>query len=278
MRFVFLGTTEFSATLLTCLLKRGFRPALVVCNPDRPFGRKKLITPPPSKRDALEASLPVFQPENLDHNAEIELANAEADFFVLADYGKIIPPAILRLPRLGIIGVHVSLLPKYRGPSPMQSAILNGEKETGVSLYLLDEKIDHGPLLAQTKFALDNRTFLELRGEGARLACELLTRILPEFAAGKITPQPQDETLATYTRRFTLDDGFVDPQRLQLASSGKNQEEAESILRKIRALNPEPGVWTTEAGKRVKLLEAEIQDSRLILKRIQIEGEKPKSL
>lgn len=276
MHFVFLGTTEFSTTLLRCLLHHTYRPLLVVCNPDRPFGRKKILAPPPAKQVAIEAGIPVLQPEQLGQDAERELVSTHADFFILADYGKIIPPTVVRVPRLGIIGVHVSLLPKYRGPSPMQSAILEGEKETGVTLYLLDEKIDHGPVLTQAKLELHNQTFLELRLEAAGLACALLKETLPKLIAGSAVPKTQDESLATYTKKFTSEDAFVSSEDLERASRGEDWELANRISRKIRALNPEPGVWTIREGKRIKLLAATVEGNRLKLKTIQCEGEKPR--
>jgi methionyl-tRNA formyltransferase len=239
----------------------------------------------------------VFQPQALDADAVEHLTRVGADFFLLADYGKILPPAILHIPPLGIIGVHVSLLPCYRGPSPMQTAILNGDPETGVTLYLIDEKVDEGPMLVQEKIPLSRQTFRELREEGALRACTMLTAILPRFVAGEIEFQPQDHSQATYTKRFTTEDGFVPEVDLKAALDGSNPELARVIDRKIRALNPEPGVWTYANGlanpeaervrygagshmritgnKRVKLLGTEVVNGVLKLKLIQTEGKNP---
>lgn len=287
MRYAFFGTTDFSVTLFECLVRKGFRPDVVVANPDRPAGRKRILTPPPTKIAAEQERVAVFQPESLDAGAIERLRRIGADFFILADYGKILPPPLLGASRLGVIGVHASLLPRYRGPSPMQTVILNGDVETGVTLYILDEKVDEGPILAQEQFPLLRQTFLELRKESALRACEMLSVTLPRFVAQEIKPKPQDRARATYTKKFASEDAFIDPKNLEEAQRG--QEAAIAIDRKIRALNPEPGAWTI-AGKwlmtygispgadrkRVKLLEAEIKNSELVLKKIQLEGKNPK--
>lgn len=278
MRYVFFGTTEFSITMLRCLAENGYRPELVIANPDRPSGRKKILTSPPTKVLAEQEDIPVFQPESFDADAVARLKQIGADFFLLADYGKILPPAILQLSRLGVIGVHVSLLPQYRGPSPMQSAILNGDTETGVTLYTLDEGIDTGPILVQEKFALYRQTFVELRKEGALRACRMLKNMLPKFLERKAELRSQNHSQATYTKKFTSENAFVDSKDLEEAESGAHPEKAETIDRKIRALNPEPGVWTHQKGKRVKLLEADLAGGKLVLKKIQVEGQKPREL
>src|SRR6266481_8138985 len=150
MKYVFFGTPEFAAIVLDELIAAGFLPDAIICNPDRPAGRKKVITPPPVKKliaeRGLESQTKILQPEK--PTPELFKEFDDIDFFVVAAYAKIIPQSILDIPRLGAIGVHPSLLPKYRGSSPIQSAILAGEMETGVTLYMLDHKMDHGPMLA----------------------------------------------------------------------------------------------------------------------------------
>lgn len=274
-KFVFFGNTAFSLIVLNCLVNGGYLPTLIICNPDRPTGRKKLLTLSPVKKLALEINAPLYQPEFLNDDAVRVLSSQRYDFFVLADYGKIFPKNILQLPKLGTIGVHISLLPIYRGASPMQSAILNGDKETAATLYLLDEKLDHGPILAIQKFPLDQMTFLELRATSAALAGNLLIETIPKFLAGKIKPVPQDESMATYTKKFTVEDAFIEPKLLEKARSESGAAAIE-IYHKIRALNPEPGTWTTQNGKRIKLLEAWLENGKLKLTKIQVEGEKPK--
>ena len=276
MKWAFFGTTDFAAIILQKFIQNNFLPSLVVTNPDKPTGRKKIITPPPVKIVALQNQLKIWQPENLN----LENPNEDKyDFGFLAAYGKIIPPQIINLFPLGIIVAHPSLLPKYRGPTPLQSFILSGEKETGVTLFLMDEKIDHGPILAQKTISeneinLEEITYQTLHNKLAEISADLFLEIIPKFLAHQITPIPQNEKLATYTKKFTGEDAFILEEDLKKAiENGGN--EAIIINRKIRALNPEPGVWTMKNGKRIKLLKAKMVDGKLKLIQIQKEGKKP---
>lgn len=222
MRYVFFGTPRISAVILERLLAAGMPPLALVCNPDRPVGRKQTLTPPPTKSLLLERGAPdvkIFQPEKIDPEFARRLSELAPDLFLVAAYGKIIPKKTLAIPRLGTIGVHFSLLPKYRGASPLQTAILQGEKETGVSLYLLDEKMDEGPILAYRKSQIPNRNYTEISEAFANMAGEMLIRTLPEFLAGKITPAPQVHAEASYTRKFTTADALVEPQTLDRKST-----------------------------------------------------------
>lgn len=288
-KFVFFGTPAFAAIILNKLIKAGWLPALVVCNPDKPVGRKKIITPPLTKILAQQYNIKVLQPENL---VNFEIQNLKFEFFIVAAYNKIIPKEILDIPSFGAIGVHPSLLPKYRGPTPIQNVILNNEAQTGITLFLLDEKIDHGPIIAKSKFQILNSriTYEALNEKLAEIGGDLLIETLPKFLKGEITPQPQNENEATYTRKFTTEDGYVDLVK----------DDPLIIERKIRALNPEPGVWTMicpsiftspqdvninlsscnddRLKKRMKILEAVIIDNKLKLKKIQFESQKPKFL
>lgn len=260
-KFAFFGTPEFAAIVLEKLIQAGWPPTLIVCNPDRPVGRKKIITPPLTKILAEKYGIKVWQPEKLETD---KLDGAE--FAVIASYNKIIPQAMLDSLPAKFIGVHPSLLPKYRGPSPIQSAILNGEKETGVALFLLDEKVDHGPILATRKLEMRNSDFETLSRQLAELGGDFLVEILPKFLNGEIIPQPQNENDATYTKKFKTEDAYVD----------LTKDDPIIIERKTRALNPEPGVWTVKDGKRMKILEAELTpDNKLKLKKIQFEGKNP---
>ena len=284
MKFVFFGTPEFAAIILEKLINTGYVPVAVVCNPDRPVGRKKIITPPPAKQLLIEklkdCNIEILQPESIDSSFKIQVSNFKPDIFIVAAYSQIIPKEILEIPRLGTIGVHPSLLPKYRGSSPIQSAILNGDEETGVSLYLMDDKMDHGPILAQREIknysikddiSIKNRYELRIMNYEnllknlAELSADLLIETLPKFLKGEINPLPQDESQATYTKKFITEDGRVDLKK----------DNPLLIERKIRALNPEPGVFTFIDGKRVKLLEAKISDGKIVITKTQIEGKKP---
>jgi len=283
VKYVFFGTPEFAAIILEKLIKAGFVPQAVVCNPDRPIGRKQIVTPPPVKQvirnEKLETRVKILQPENLS-SLIFHLSPLNPDLFIVAAYTKIIPKEILDIPRLGVIGVHPSLLPKYRGAMPIQTAILNGEKETGVSLFLTDEKEDHGKILSEKKLEIGNENYQGLSKKLVEIGAELLIKTLPEFLAGKITPLSQDESQATYTKKFKTEDAYVDLAALQLAIQGEprpdGREKAIEIERKVRALNPEPGVWAIKDGKRMKILEAELTtgENKLKLKKIQFEGKK----
>ncbi len=296
MKYVFWGTPEFAAIILENLINAGFAPAAVVCNPDRPTGRKKIITAPPTKVVAQKSDIPLLQLENLDiGNWELGIKKIKIprdfDFFVVAAYANIIPKAILDIPKLGAIGVHPSLLPKYRGASPIQSAILNGETESGVTLYLMDKKVDHGAILAQVTYDMRQGKwdYERLLKKLAVVGGELLVTTLPKFLKGEVRPKEQDHAQATFTKKFTAEDGFIAEHDLERALHGEGTF-ATVIDRKIRALNPEPGVWTVWgdkisnlksqilSGKRVKLLEAEVRDEKLVLTKIQAEGKKPQSI
>ncbi len=272
LKFVYFGTPKYSAQILEQLIAANFVPTAVICNPDRPVGKKKIITPPPTKVVAAKHGIQVFQPENrteLDSLAP-KLAS---DFSIVAYYYQMLSKEILNRFRLGTIGVHYSFLPKYRGATPVQAALLNGDSAIGISLYLIDEKLDHGPILSQKSVPLKPiDTYLDLENKLTPLAGEMLIQLLPDFIAGKIQPQEQDHNAATFTKKFTTADAEVDIVK----------DKPLIIYRKIQAFTPEPGVWTMNfkgyEGKRVKLLEAEHRNNELIVKKIQVEGKKPQSL
>ena len=284
MKYVFFGTPRFAAIIIDRLIRAGMPPAALVCNPDRPVGRKKIITPPPTKLVTAEdagtgAATTIFQPEKLDA-AFIEILRAlQPDFFVVAAYAKIIPRDVLNIPRLGTLGTHPSLLPKYRGASPIQSVLLAGEKETGTTIYAMDEKMDHGAIYEQRHLAIaEGENYPGLEEKLAQLSADALIATIPDFYAGKIQPRIQDESEATFTKKFTGEDGFVSADDLRAAESGNNTPLARSIFFKINALNPEPGCWTVDNGVRVKLLKANLKNDALKMTVTQREGEKPKSI
>ncbi len=283
LKFVFFGSFHISTEILAQLVaglpasggakgdQGGFMPTHVICSPDRPAGRKKIITPPAIKKLILERAWPIeiMQPEKLEiENLKLEIG--EVDLAVVMGYPHIIPDSIINLPRLGTIGVHPSLLPLYRGASPIQSVLLAGETETGVTLYQMDAKMDNGPILAQRKSQIALEDTNETLGHKlSKIAGELLVETIPKFLKGEIKPQEQDHAKATFTRKFTTADGQVD----------MINDKPEIIYNKIRAFNPEPGCWTMNfpgrEGKRVKLLGATMQDGELKITEIQPDGKKP---
>ncbi len=280
-KFIFFGTPEFAAIILEKLIKAGHIPSAVVCNLDKPVGRKKIITPPAIKLIAQKYNIPVLQPEKLV-NYKLQTTNYKPDYFIVAAYSQIIPKEILKIPRLGVIGVHPSLLPKYRGASPIQTAILSGGEITGTTIYLMGEKIDNGPILAQRELNYELRimNYELLMRKLAELSADLLIETLPDIEEKIKNAVPQDESQATYTKKFLTEDAFVKPEDLEEAQNdlASSPQAAIEIERKIRALNPEPGVFTFINNKRVKLLEAKIVEGKLKLTKIQVEGKKPTTM
>ena len=274
MKFIFFGTPKFASLVLKELLKENLVPEAVVCNPDRPIGRKKVVSPPPVKIIAIENKIPVLQPEDAKSIAD-KISKLEIDIAVIAAYGKILSQNIINLPHLGTLGIHPSLLPKYRGASPIQNAILNDEKETGVTIYKLDGKMDHGPIISQESSSLNgNETYLELEEKLAIQGGKLFAKIIPKYVSNKIELKPQNHDEATFTKKIKTEDAFIKQEYLKNAEEG-NKNKANEIYRKILALNPKPGPWTIKNGKRTKLLEAKIYKEKLILTLVQIEGKKP---
>jgi methionyl-tRNA formyltransferase len=285
LKIVFLGNPEFALPSLEALLKENYQIIGVITAPDKPVGRKQILTPPPVKVLAQKYGLLVYQPKDKAELLEI-IKNLQPDLAVAAAFGMIFPKEILNIPKYGFINIHPSPLPRYRGPTPIQTAILNGDEETGVSLFLIDEKMDHGPILAQSKIQiLESETYQSLHDKLAKSGAELLIKLLPSMEALQLTGaldidsvfnlQPQDESKATYTKKFSTQDAYIEPKDLEKAQSDGGQI-AIQIDRKIRALNPEPGVWTIKDGKRMKILEAELMPDKILkLKKIQFEGKKP---
>ncbi|MGC9046542.1 MAG: methionyl-tRNA formyltransferase [Minisyncoccia bacterium] len=277
MNFVFFGTPDFAAIILQKLIDNKIIPSLIITNPDKPVGRKKIMTPPPVKIIAKKYNLKCIQPEKLNSNEIKQLG--EYQFGILAAYGKIIPFDVINIFSKGIIVIHPSLLPKYRGPTPIQSVILNNEKETGTTLFLMDEKVDHGPIIAQQKYILpDNINFQKLHNDLANLSADLLIKTLPEFLNNNCQLTQQNDNDATYTKKFNNEDAFIKYEDLEKAQIiGGNI--AQIIDKKIKALNPEPGTYTIDKNnKRIKLLDSEIKNNKLKLNIIQKEGKKPTKL
>ncbi len=270
MRFIFFGTPRFAEIVLKRLIETGFIPAAVITNPDRPVGRKKILTPPLVKKLALANKIKVFQPEKLKiENWPLKIG--DIDIAVVAAYAKIIPKSILEIPKAGALGVHPSLLPKYRGATPIQSALLAGEKTTGTTIYKMDEQLDHGEIIATNEIPIaEEETYLTLEEKLALAGAELVIKNLQELVLGKSTFEEQNHSEATYTKKFKTEDAQVDMKTSPI-----------EIYRKIQALNPAPGVWTMNfqglEGKRVKLLEAQYQNNEIRVTKIQIEGKKPQN-
>ena len=213
----------------------------VVTQPDRPVGRKQVLEQSPVKEIALKNKLTIFQPESLK---TFDFRLSTFDVTIVCQYGLIVPKTVLALPKKGTLNIHTSLLPKYRGASPIQTALMNGEIESGVTLMLMDDKMDHGPILAQEKVAIATDDTTEILSKKMEpIAAKLLLQNLPLFLANKLTPITQDESQVTLCKILSRDDGKIN-------FSGS----AQTIYNKFRGLTPWPGIWTTWENKRVKLL------------------------
>ncbi|MDD5726144.1 MAG: methionyl-tRNA formyltransferase [Patescibacteria group bacterium] len=259
-KIVFFGTSDFSTPSLEALLKdTRFEVVAVVTKPDAPIGRHQTLTPPPVKVIAQEHDVQVFQFEKIKTDESYDqlrgfLASArndgKVDAYVVVSYGKIIPQRILDLPKHGCINVHGSLLPLHRGASCVQAAIAEGDQKTGVTVMLMDAEMDHGDILAQKEIAIGpEETGGQLHNRLSQLGAETLPDILAGYLDGKITPQPQDHSLATYCKLLSREDGKLDWTK-----------SAAEIERLVRAYNPWPGTWTEWAGKRIKILKTFLSD------------------
>ena len=299
VRFAFFGTSHIAVFVLDELKKAGLIPSPIVTTPDKAKGRGLAVQPPPVKAWAMSNNIEILQPEHLDSPFcyKLQATSYRLDACVVVDYGKILPRTVLGIPRRGFLNVHPSLLPRLRGPSPIRSAILNDEKTTGVTIILVDEEMDHGPIVAQRRVPPPaggwrsgwppHLSELEetLMQEGGRL----LAQVLPQWVAGEIDAHEQNHDVATYSEKIEKEDGL-----LNLADS------AELNLRKIRAYGGWPGTYaffkrrglnrakgavgrtpneTSSHGVlgkkiRVGILDAHIDNGSLVIDRVKPEGKK----
>lgn len=256
-KIIFWGTSYFGAKILEYLINADFQPILVVSTPDSPNGRGLKIEASEVKRMAINHGLEVVQPEKLrDSDFLARFEGLKPDLSIVASYGKIIPKQLLEIPKFGTINVHPSLLPKWRGASPIQSQILSSENEFGTSIMVLDEEMDHGGIISNFQFPIPNGrpTFKELEKKLIEESGKLLIEVLPRILAGEIKPIPQDHSKATFCQMIEKKDGLID-----------FSESADLIERKIRAFENWPGVWFEKNGKTYKLLEADVFDDQEVL-------------
>jgi methionyl-tRNA formyltransferase len=254
-RVVFLGSPEFAVPSLRELAEH-FHVVEVITQPDRPAGRGRQIQEPPVKRAALELGLPVWQPERLRGKEAVEHLRAlRPDCGVVVAYGEILRKEILEIPPKGFLNVHASLLPRYRGASPVAAAILNGDSETGVTVMLLDEGMDTGPILAQDTTPIepsDTRGSLEARL--AVLGSDLIREVVPAWLAGGLRPEPQDHSRATLTKPLTREDGRIEWTR-----------PASYLERLCRAMDPWPGAYTHWEGGLLKVWRADAPETDVLV-------------
>lgn len=247
MKTVFMGTPDFAAVSLEALVKAGHDVSYAVCQPDKAKGRGNKVKYTPVKETAIKYGIEVLQPEKVREEDFMEKLKAAApDIIVVAAYGKILPKEILDLPQYGCINVHASLLPKFRGSSPIQHAIMTGEEETGVTIMQMAEGMDTGDMISKVSTPVDHKNCEQLHDELAELGAGLLVETLEKIKDGKAEPEKQDDALATFAPMISKKDGLID-----FSAS------ADSIERKIRAFYPWPGTYTELGGDIFKIWQAD---------------------
>lgn len=286
IRIIFIGTSAFGLPTFEALIKDGnFKIVLAVTQPDRPVGRKQIMVSSPIKIAALENQITVLQPEYIiDIREKISLL--KPDLIIVAAYAQIIPETILNLPKFGCLNLHASLLPKYRGAAVIPAAILNGDKQTGLSIIKMDQGLDTGPILAQIPVDIaPNDTAGSLHDRLSQASADFLVNTIKQYLAGKITPRPQADGPASYVKTLAKEDGLLDWKK-----------PATVLAKFIMAMNPWPMAWTWWQGKKIKIISAQTEpleinsykpgktfkynsglavqcgQDALIIKRLQLEG------
>lgn len=249
MKIVYMGTPDFAVAPLEAILKAGHEVSAVVTQPDKQKGRGKEVQMTPVKECALRHGIPVFQPAKIKEKEAVEqLSSYPADIFVVAAFGQLLSEEILNMPRLGCINIHASLLPAYRGAAPIQWVILNGEKETGVTIQQMEKGLDTGDMLLKTVVPIDAKETGEslhdkLMEAGAALVVDALSKI----EKGEVIPQKQDDKLSSYASKLTKSMGRIDWKK-----------DAEELERLVRGLNSWPSAYTFYRGKTLKIWEADV--------------------
>ncbi len=268
LKFVFWGTPDIASETLEILKQNNYIPLLIITSSDKKQGRKMILTPPPVKIWAKKNNIPYIQPEKLD----IKDLENNADLFIVVAYGKIIPENILNIPKFGSINIHYSLLPKYRGASPLESAILNGDIETGVTIQKMKYKIDSGNIIAQERVNIfPNEKAPDLRKRLIKIGGELLINILPDFINGKTKETTQNEEGATFCKKIKKEDGLLDLN-----------DDAIKNYNKFRAYASWPRTFFFKENKRIIITDAILENNPLdetpgkqfIIKKVLPEGKK----
>ncbi|MBS4207672.1 methionyl-tRNA formyltransferase [Bacillus sp. FJAT-50079] len=247
-KIVFMGTPDFSVPVLNSLVEAGYDILAVVTQPDRPVGRKRVLTPPPVKVEAERHQIPVLQPEKIRKQEELQkIIDLSPDLIITAAYGQILPKELLESPRLGCINVHASLLPELRGGAPIHYALLQGKEKTGITIMYMVEKLDAGDMISQVEVPISEDDDVgSLHNKLSKAGAELLLTTLPDLLAGNVTAQPQNEEKATFAYNITREQEVI-----------QWEETGEVIYNHIRGLRPWPVAYTTFAGQTVKIWQAE---------------------
>lgn len=243
-----MGTPDFSTTILEMLIAE-YEVIAVVTQPDRPVGRKKVLTPPPVKKVAEQFNIPIYQPEKLKDSEELnELLQLDIDLIVTAAFGQLLPEVLLQHPKLGAINVHASLLPKYRGGAPIHQAIIDGEEQTGVTIMYMAKKLDAGNIISQQAITIDDQDDVgSMHDKLSYLGADLLKKTLPSIIDGTNDSEPQDDSLATFASNIKREDERIDWNR-----------DARTIFNHIRGLSPWPVAYTTLDDKNMKIFAAHL--------------------
>ncbi len=247
-RIIFMGTPDFSVPALKALANEpGFDILLVVTQPDRPKGRGKKLAPSPVKQAALDLGFDVFQPEKLNTQEGIQRLSAlDPDYFVVVAFGQILSQSILDIPKIYPINIHASLLPKYRGATPIQAAVMNMDKETGITTMVMAKGMDTGDMLLKSNTPIDpDDTAQDVHDRLAKIGGDLICETINKINLGELTPQPQDDAKATYVSMLKKSDGLIDWHRTD-----------KEVCAHINAMTPWPGAFTHLAGKRLKIFKA----------------------
>ncbi|TDM07311.1 methionyl-tRNA formyltransferase [Macrococcus lamae] len=249
-KIIFMGTPDFSSPILE-RLAANYNVIAVVTQPDKPVGRKKIMTPPPVKVTAEQLNIPVYQPVKLTGSQELdEIISLKPDLIVTAAYGQLLPERLLETPQYGCINVHASLLPKYRGGAPIHYAVINGEQETGVSIMYMVKKLDAGDVISQRVISIEqNDTVGTVHDKLSALGVELLMETLPSIIEGTNSRTPQDESAVTFASNISREDEYVDFNRSAL-----------EVYNQIRGLSPWPVGYANLSGKPMKLWHAELTE------------------
>ncbi|MFZ2072261.1 MAG: methionyl-tRNA formyltransferase [Minisyncoccia bacterium] len=264
LNFIFFGTPDVASETLEILKENGYLPFKIITSPDKPQGRKMIITPPPVKTWAEKHNIKYLQPEKLDEAFIDKLKKESNDLFIVVAYGKIIPETLISLPKLGSINIHYSLLPKYRGASPVESALLNGDEETGITIQKMEFKMDSGPIMASEKIEiLSNEKAPDLRKRLIKIGGELLVKTLPNFTNGKIKLIAQNESEATYCKKIKKEDGLIDLK-----------DDPIKNYNKFRAYYNWPRIFFFQNNKRIIITDAILENREFKILKVLPEGKK----
>lgn len=269
LNFVFFGTPDVASLTLDILKDAGYIPSLIVTATDKPQGRKMILTAPPVKNWAIQNNVEYIQPEKISETEIDKLRSTNADLFIVVAYGKILKEEIINMAPLGSINIHYSLLPKYRGASPVESAILNGDEVTGITIQQMEYKMDSGPILAMEEVEIDKEeTTPELKKKLIKIGGDLLVEILPKIINKEIFPVSQDEDKATFCKKIKKEDGLIDPEK----------DNPIDIFNKYRAYKVWPRVFYFKENKRIIITDAILLDNKFIIKKIIPEGGKEQTI